>query len=47
MVLAIVLDMDFYVEDPILIFLAQGYHPSAERLVELVLEELGIRVQED
>jgi hypothetical protein len=39
--------MDFYVADPILIFVAQGYHPSAERLAELVLEELGIRVMEE
>ena len=34
---------EFYVPDPILIFVAQGYHHSAERLVELLLEELGIR----
>ena len=34
---------DFYVPDPILTFVAQGYHHSIERLVELLLEELKIR----
>ncbi len=39
--------MDFYVADPILIFVAQGYHPSDEQLVELFFQELGIRVAGD
>ncbi len=39
--------MDFYVPEPMLVFLAQGYHPSDERLAEYLLEELGIRWLED
>jgi hypothetical protein len=34
---------DFYVPDPVLTFVAQGYHHSIERLVELLLDELKIR----
>jgi hypothetical protein len=39
--------LDFYVPDPVLVFVAQGYHHSAERLVELLLDELNIRWLED
>ena len=35
--------LDLYVPDPVLVFLAQGYHHSGERLVELLLDELNIR----
>ena len=37
----------FYVPEPLIVFIAQGYQPSAARLVSLLLEELGIRVEED
>ena len=33
--------------EPLLVFIAQGYQPSAARLVSLLLEELGIRVEEE
>lgn len=39
--------MMLYVPEPLLIFVAEGYFPSPERLVQLLLEELGIRVVEE
>jgi hypothetical protein len=39
--------MTIYVPEPLLIFVAEGYFPTPERLVELLLEELGIRVVEE
>jgi hypothetical protein len=41
------MDVPFYVPDPLLLFLAHGYTPSDERLVEWLLDGLGIRVLED
>lgn len=40
-------DHQYYLPDPLLVFVAQGHHPSPERLVELLLEELGITLAED
>ena len=39
--------MDFYVPDPLLLFVAEGYYPTPARLAELLLEELGIGVVDD
>ncbi len=39
--------MSFYVPEPLLIFVAGGYHPSPAHLTELLLEELGIPVVDD
>jgi hypothetical protein len=39
--------MVFYVPEPLLTFVGEGYHPSPERLVLLLLRELGIRVVDE
>jgi hypothetical protein len=40
------MDFPLYEPDPMLLFVAQGYTPSDERLVDWLLESLRIRVIE-
>ena len=35
---------EFYSPEPMLLLVGQGYYPSDERVVDLLLEEMGIRV---